>query len=197
MPRPRPLTPAELQKALVPRFGRVADNLRQLATKFGARPYRVFLVWTRFDGVPIPEGPVSDEPERGAGGEVVLQTIEILPTPNVRSLDSIAIDPRTAGVLQMGMLKVSEVSTSLTYEQLKGLAVPGLGVIDHIPQPYDFFYEVVEDERAGPNQVRRRYRLATEPFLDAENVQWVFTLEKQSVDRNRDGSSAYTRGTQG
>lgn len=186
MPRPKPLTDEQAQRSFANRFGRTADNLRQLATKFGIRPYRVFLVWQKWTGV-----------ERFEGDPVTLLELEILPTPEVQSLDSVAVNPLTAGMLQMGMVRVKEVSTSLTYEQLKGLAIPGQPLLDHIPQPFSFFYELREDGRSGVKTVRRKYRLATEPTRDAGNVQWVLTLEKISEDRNRDGQSEYAKGTQG
>lgn len=182
-----PLAPGRASKTLAHRFTRVADNLRQLETKFGIRPYRCFLVWTRWDGG-----------ERGKGTPLEIGRTEILPTPNLKSLDNLALDPRAAGILPVGMVRLTEISTSLTYEQLKGLAVPGQPLLDHIPQPFGFYYEVYEDDRSGVGaQVRRKFRPATEPNRDAENVQWTITLERVSEDSNRDGSSSYNEGTQG
>jgi hypothetical protein len=130
--------------------------------------------------------------------------VEILPTPNLRSLDNLALDPRAAGILPVGMVRLTEVTMSLTNDQLRGWAVPNLAnattpgaPIDHVPQPFDFFYEVQADDRSGGPEVRRRFRPATDPFLDAENVQWTITLERVSEDANRDGTSSYGEGTQG
>jgi len=184
VPTPKPLTPQQARRTLAHRFTRVADRLRQLGTKFGIRPYRVFLVWTRWDGG-----------ERGQGREQVVQELEILPTPNVRSLDSLALSPISTGVLPVGSVRLTEVSTSLTYDQLTGRMYPQPHV-DHVPEPWEFFYEVREDGRGDDPPRRMKFSLFSEPHRNAENVEWVVVLSRVSEDRNRDGSSAYTTGDQ-
>jgi hypothetical protein len=182
VPKPAPLTPAQAQATLANRFTRVADNLRQLATTFGIRPYRVFLVWSKWTGS-----------ERGEGFEQVIQQLEILPTPNVRSLDNIALSPLSTGVIPMGSVKVSEVSTSLTYDQLTGRMYP-VPHEEHIPEPYEFFYEIVEDGRGDNPAKRMKFAILGEPMRNADNVEWTFTLTRVSEDRNRQGQSVYLSG---
>ena len=182
MPHPRPLTPAEARRTLAHRFTRVADNLRQLATKFGIRPMRVFLVWTRWSGT-----------ENGEGREEVLQELEILPTPRIVSLDNLALSPLSTGVLPVGSVRVTEVSTSLTYDQLTGRMFP-VAHEEHIPEPFTFFYELREDGRGDDPPKRMKFRLFNEPTRNAENVEWTFVLQRVSEDRNRQGQSRYGTG---
>jgi hypothetical protein len=172
-----------LKRTLVQRFVRVADNLRQLNTQFGARPYRTFLVWTKWSGG-----------ARGQGDEQVLLELELLPTPKVMSMDGVAFSIFHAGTLPVGSVKLTEVSMAYTNDQLTGHLVPGLGHVDQIPSPYDFFYEVREDGRGDNPPQRLKFRLLNFPTMDAENVQWTLMLERVSEDRGRDGQSKYLTG---
>jgi len=165
----------------------VVDRVRQLNTRFGARPYRVFLNWTLFGGE-----------ETGQGYERLMRRVEILPTPLVTNLDNVIFSPWHAGILQSGSLKVSEVSVVAYGEDvLRGLdagLIPGLDLCGDdpgIPEPWDFFYEVVEDGRAGSMPDRPRFRLANTPFRDVERAQWTFTLERTSRKRKRDDRSYF------
>ena len=183
----RALRPGEAGRSLASRLAPVADRMRQLNTRFGIRPYRVFLCWTTFGGT-----------ETGEGYEQMRQRIELLPTPRVTSLDNIAFSPWHAGILQVGSLKVTEVSCVAYGEDvLRGFdqkLVPGLdltGPNPTIPEPWDFFYEVVEDGRGGGEPDRPRFRLANTPHRDASKAQWEFTLERTSRERTRKDRSYF------
>lgn len=196
MPRPRPLSPGEAGRTLAHRFSRVGDRLRQLNTKFGIRPYRVELVWTRWSGA-----------ERGEGREEPLARVELLPTPRVRNLDtSIQYRIMGGGFLPSGTLLVQEISALYTQDQLSGLAIPDGCVQDpptlrsahqlppkpsetSLPEPFDFYWEVREDGRGDDPAERARFRLAAWPWRNAGNVQWEVMLERVSGDPRRDGSS--------
>ena len=175
----------EARGTLVNRFVKLADRLRQLNTKFGLRPYRVFLVWSKWTGE-----------ERGEVNEVEALRIEILPTPKVSSLDSVALNPMSAGIVPVGSLRVTEVSGAFTQDVLMGKKLPVLHE-ETIPEPWEFFYEVVEDGRGDPEPVRSKFRLMSTPFRNAENVEWNVTLERVSEDRDRKGRSQYGKGTEG
>jgi hypothetical protein len=159
----RPLEGNQAMRSLANRLAPLADRMRQLNTRFGTRPYRVFLNWTFWSGE-----------ERGQGYETLKQRVELLPTPLVKSLDNLAFSAWHAGTLQVGSVKVSEVSTSYSEDLLRGLdrqVIPGLNLMGpqvSIPEPWEFFYEVVEDGRAGPAPDRPRFRLANTPFRQAE-----------------------------
>jgi hypothetical protein len=183
----RPLQPGRAGGSLASRLAPVADRLRQLNTRFGIRPYRVFMVWTQFGGA-----------ERGEGGERLRQRIELLPTPVVKSLDNIAFSPWHAGILQVGSLRVSEVSAVAYGEDvLRGFDVRLIPELDlcaanvSIPEPWDFFYEVVEDARGGGCPDRPRFRLANTPFRNADTQEWTFTLERTSRERTRLDESVF------
>jgi len=258
---PHALTPGQAKGTLASKFGKVADNLRQLATDFGIRPYRVFLTWTKWTGV-----------ERGQGDEILIRRAEILPTPRVISIDNMNNSPMHAGVLPVGSLKVDRISVvSFTRDVLMGKAfpgdavtvhpdgpvdgscinypgIPGRGVIDgsmgagvqvpyagpdmpalpsgpqqivvrgaqqpvvyspdplpfgmdrrekHIPEPVDFYYEVVEDGRHDLPAKRMRFTPTGEPHLDAGGVQWKIGLTRSSLDRTRQDQSAIAEGIEG
>ncbi len=195
--RIRPLTPDRARRTLVARLAPTADKIRQLATKLGARPLRVFLVWT-----------VAGGSERGGGEEETLAEIEILPTPFVADLSSLTLNPFAAGKYPVGSVRVSEVSMArFTLDVLRGdrLALPvgatrGRGPIRTAPletfrsnvsgelleaERVSFFYEIVEDGRGDNPPARRRFRLFSEPHPNAESVEWILFLERTHEDRSR------------
>ena len=184
MPRPRPLSPAQAKATLVAKLTGtkahpgLGDRLRQLHTKFGARSRHVFLVWTRSSGL-----------ERGEGDEAELARTEVLPTPKTTDLTAVALNPFSAGTLPVGSLRVSEVSGTLTRDDLTGYAVPGqTRKLPEMPD-VDFFYEVVEDGRGDDPAPRMRFRLAAEPYRAETALSWMLLLERASEDRSRSGQS--------
>lgn len=177
MPKVRALNPHQAKRTLLARFAPRADRLRQLNTRFGARPYRVFLVWASWTGT-----------ERGEGEEVVLRREELLPTPKVSDLSAQQLTAFSGGVLPVGSVRLTEVSATYTFDLLTGRMMPEAHE-DHVPQPTSFHYELVEDGRADPNPLRAKFRLAAQPFLDASKLQWVMVLERASEDAGRDGRS--------
>lgn len=178
MPKPRALTPQEAKRTLAHRFGPRGDRLRQLATRFGVRPYRCFLVWTKYTGG-----------ERGEGSEKLVAEAELLPTPKVISLDSVTYSPYHAGTFPDGSVKLDRVSVGYTADFLRGLVVPKRE--EHLPEPYDFFYELREDGRGDDPAARDRYRLLSPPFRQPGRVCWVLMLERSSEDRTRTGLSRH------
>ncbi len=175
MSKPRPLTPAQASRSLLARFAPKVDRLRQLGVRFGARPYRVFLVWTKWSGL-----------QRGEGVESEHRRCEILPSPKVQNLDSLTATIAATGTTPTGTIRLTEVSACFSFDQLSGHLFPYQPT--KTPDPYDFFYEVVEDGRHDPRESRRKFRVSSPPSLDAENVQWVVMLERESEDRDRDGT---------
>lgn len=189
----RPLTPGEAEDSLANRLSGMADRVRQIPTRFGARPYRTFLVWTRWGGK-----------MRGDGNEEVTNELELLPTPEVQSLDAVTFSAFHAGNLPVGSIRLMGVSVRLySYDMLVGRLIPKCvdpdsgrvevaAAYEHLPQPLDFYYEVREDGRQLPLSVdcrpeRRRFQLFSWPFKKAEDVEWTLMLEKASGDRTRAG----------
>lgn len=174
MPKPRPLTSFEAPKVLVHRLGRVADRVRGIATRLGARPFRVFLVWQVWNGG-----------DRGEGTVREYRRIEILPTPRIDNIDALANATSIAGTIPTGNLRIQEVSViEFKQDLLNGYLV---NEDEKIPEPYEFFYEVVQDDRHGGHEHRSKFRLTAPPALMANRASWVLLLERISEDRDRSG----------
>ena len=194
MPRVRPLRPDEARRSLAHRLGPRIDRLRQISTRFGERPYRVFLVWTRSQGA-----------ESSRGDESVIARVEILPTPRVSDVTALSRRPWTVGVLPEGTLRVDRVSVLYTFDQLSGLVIPdaspprpgpargeqvseGSALTPTNNAQVAFFYEMVEDGRGDSPAGRERFRLFSKPSRDAGAVSWSLLLEPQSEPTDRSGS---------
>lgn len=180
-PRLRPLTPMQAKQSLASRLSSTVDKARQIDARLGFRPYQVFLVWTKWEG-----------DERGDGNEVVVARIPLTPTPKVSDLTALRQQGFSAGRTLVGDVRLTEVSANYPQEVLKGEIIPERGE-DQVPEPYHFFYEIVEDGRHCPpkgsgGDERKRFNLSAAPFLDAENFQWVLVLDKMSRDMKRDGT---------
>jgi hypothetical protein len=59
-PAIRPLSDWEVDRSLGEDLIDVADDIRQLYTEFGLRPYRVFLVWVRYTADENADGIIDD-----------------------------------------------------------------------------------------------------------------------------------------
>jgi hypothetical protein len=171
----RPLTADQAAKTMIGRMSsRLTGiaNVRQIATRLGARPYRCFLVWTSFSGG-----------ERGEGIEIEKKRVELLPTPMVQSLDNVALQPAFAGMIKVGDVALSEVHPGYAIADLEGTSFPGAAADDY-PEEVSFFYEIVPDGRDGtPDQPRYKFRPMAQPHFDAEELEWRVKLTKISEDR--------------
>lgn len=175
MARIRALPAGTASRKLVHRIGRIADNVRQIATNLGARPFRVFLVWEVWDGGEKGEGDVSE-----------YRRIEILPTPMVDNIDALASPTSIAGTVPTGNIRVRDVSVQrYDHNTLSGYLFPNDA--EKIPEPYDFFYEVVQDDRHEAKPRRWKFNLTAPPALIPTRATWTLLLERASEDRNRDG----------
>lgn len=173
--KPRPLAPGEAGKTLAARLGRVVDAGRAIDARLGFRPYRTFLVWMKWSG-----------DERGEGNRVVACRSEILPTPKIDDLSGVGKSKAGAGTFGTGSIKVSEISASYTREILMGTVIPD-SPESEVPQPYEFFWEVMEDDRHGPARVRHRFSVSAEPAFSAEDSGWTVMLAAQSDPPDADG----------
>lgn len=196
MPRPRPLPSGfDARRTLAHRLTGRADRLRQLATRFGVRPYRVFLVHTRWSG---------DKP--GDGEESVVRRVEIVPTPRVSDVTAESHRPWSGGFLPEGSLRVDRISAgAYTLDALLGrryaeepqasggpsraAPVNGDGLDPRKSRDVDFFWEVVEDGRGDEPAERQRFRVVGRPWRHAGGLEFVVLLEPQSGGLDRDGQS--------
>lgn len=165
---PKPLTTHGAATSLGARLGPVADGIRQaIAVRLGLRPYRVFLVRSRWSGE-----------ERGEGKESLASSTELLPAPRVEAVTSLQNTPFAGGVLERGIVRVDRISTTYSQGDLDG------GVVGESEQ---FWWEVVEDGRSGELEARRRFRFLVAQ-LEPDAAQWVAYLERMDEDRDRAGT---------
>jgi len=152
--------------SLVESLGATVDDLRQLRTDFGLRPYRVFSVVYEWDG---------GSPGRGAPH--IISALEFLPTPVV------IMNPRkvvtAAGSAFDGSAALSEVSARYTEDDIAALFPRLLGPAQQS------YIEVRLDARDGANPNLRRYTVTSIPQLDAAKFEWTARLETQQNDRIR------------
>jgi hypothetical protein len=189
--RIRPLSPEQAKRTLANKLGPLGDRIRQLATNFGVRPYRCYLTWTKWTGL-----------ERGEGTENLYRRIEILPTPRVTSLDSLSFSLAHAGVIPAGSFRLDRISVAtFTEDILLGRAFPDNPLPfgespqeKHIPEPFEFFYEIQEDGRGDNPAKRSRFRPMNRPMRRAGKLDWTLMLERVSIDRTRLDQSAIGTG---
>ena len=172
------LPPAKARQTFVERItrqGGFVDRARGWATDIGARPFRVFLVWTVFTGE-----------KRGAGEERVLERHEVHPRPRV-DFGSITRNPTLIGIVAAGSTRVDEVTLRYTFDALQGLELPNGRALPADRGKVSFFYEVVEDGRGDDPPERPRFRLFNKPVRESENAQWSLILEPVSDQMQRSG----------
>lgn len=160
-----------ISKTLVQRLTPTVDAARDIATRLGARPYRVTLVWVKWSGAKRSEGvPTVEE-------------MPLLPTPKVVDLNSLQVIQNPIGGDMVGMLRVSEISPRYTEDQLNGNGEGGT------PKPpnWEFFWEIEFRTAHGPGS-RRRFIPKSTPQFHAERAEWTVDVLKTSADRPRSGS---------
>ena len=160
------------QNSLAEDLGDVADDMRQLYTDFGLRPYRVFSVIIEWTGGELYRG----EPR-------VICEKEFLPTPYI-DLRPLYSNYTEAGILQHGDIVMREVSPSITEDQIRELCFNG----EPLPKNQQGFIEVTHDRRKGNMPKRRRFVVRGAPWHDAEKFQWVVALSEEDDERNRNGA---------
>lgn len=153
-------------------FGCV-DVIRQIATDLGARPYRVFLVWTLWSGE-----------ERGEGVEAIVREEEILPVPKVAELSGIQLQLLDIGMDEQGAVQVSQISPRYTENQLLGRKQDGSGVAKN----ETFSWEVRLDKGDMSDlKRRRRFMIKGVPSFKADSLMWSVNLIRAGSDREHDG----------
>lgn len=223
----KPLADHEVNRTCADDLIECVDSARQLLTDFGLRPYRVFLVWVRWtadedaDGR-IGSGPgevlVRDEDQTdmtafsegdledsmvGVGRPVLVQEVEILPTPLISPLTGVAKDMDATGLTERGGITLSQVSARFTEDELMGLVTPFRDPArpDAFLPGYEFWYEVQSDRPAGyitsgyvdcelpqeQRQPRRRFHVSGTPHHDAPGFEWTLSLTRADGERGRNG----------
>lgn len=171
MPVPKALTPQQASRTFVHRFGAKANRLRQLATKFGLRPYRTFLVWFRWTGEEVGEG-VEREVHRD----------EILPTPKVT--DATRYMFLVAGKIDDGIMILSRVNPLLGEGLLSGRLHPGQITGSPCPDeagpPMSFRFMVKEDGRSSGEVEEHWFTPVGMPFRMPGKLDWNIKIQQVS-----------------
>ena len=166
-----------LEPTFVEQMGEIVDDLRQLATDFGARPYRVFCVVVAWSGGAV-----------GRGTQVQIDETELLPTPRI-DLTSLRYVVTSGGRTDNGRTSLYEVSPRYTEDDIEALFHRALEANEQS------FIEVRMDGRDGREPIRHRLTLSGVPFRDADGFQWVVPLIIQQEERNRNGTLSERQAT--
>jgi len=151
----------------------VVDNVRNLFTKFGLRPYKIRIVRVKWSGG-----------RRGRGVPHIARQEDLLPTPLVDDLNALTEVLEPIGMDETGTIVVSEISGRFTDDQLRYLDDDG-----EQPGPdEEIFYEIEYPQPDGSGgDVMRRFTLRGAPHYDANRFQWSVRLERAQEDRTRQG----------
>lgn len=204
----RPLSPLEVSRTLADDLVPVADDLRMLATEFGVRPYRVFLVWVGWSNVDPATGlavPEIDSATRNAGFARLLLEREILPTPKLAPF-TLQQELRATGLTEAGNIRVTRISASFSEDVLMG-TLPEFRHPDHpetLRGDVSFFWEIFEDRPArfrdqytqqadlptDRPSYRTRYTVSSKPTLHRGGFHWIVSLTRADGERDRYGQIA-------
>lgn len=208
-PHLRPLRDHEVPASEVECLIDVADDLRQLYTDFGLRPYRVFLVWVEWtadendDGLVQDEEALLDDDEVGIGRPRLVHEVEILPTPLVGDLSGVGKRQDPTGLTESGGISVSQITMSFSEDVLMGLLHPFRDAAhpETLRPGLEFFWEVRENRPAGyrllntagceaPTDApapRRRFHVSGVPMRSAGAFHWTVRLVRADGERGRHG----------
>lgn len=165
-------TRMNLRSTLAQKLIPVADNIRNLNTRFGVRPYKLRVVRVRWSGG-----------RRGRGVPSIEHEMDILPTPMVQDLSTLTEVVNPIGLDETGVVGVSEISGRFTEDQLRLATDAG----DPPDPDEEVFYEIEFPQSADKSSIRRRFYLRGAPYYDAGRFQWQLRLEKANEDRARNG----------
>jgi hypothetical protein len=165
------LAGTQIDNVVIPSLTGCVDQIRDIYTQFGARPYRVYLVRTQWSSG-----------SRGVGVETVIREDAILPTPKVADISAMSLEVSAIGTEELGRIRVSEISPRFTEDQLNGLDEDGSGV----PSDQSFYWEV-NYFRVDGSGVRRRFTPVSAPNYNPTKFQWWIDLTRQYEIRSRNG----------
>lgn len=163
-------------------MGAVVDDLRQIATDYGQRPYRMFSVVYKWSGGSV-----------GRGKPTTIFEQEFLPTPKltinglvdrgyIRA--SVKDKPQEAGSVERGVISVIDISPRYTEDQIRQLFRSGAD----LDAGEVAFIEIAMDDRDGASE-RRRFTVDSVPTRHASKFYWSVELVRQELDRDRGGNA--------
>lgn len=155
------------------------DEIRQIVTDLGFAPYRVFSILIRWTGGAI-----------GRGQATCVEEKEILPTPRVTETSGVQGELRSAGVVERGSVVLDRISAGYTEDELRSLfmlaPVGAEAPASGLRPGEQVFVELRVDARDGLTE-RRRFIVVGVPYRDQKNMQWKVRLQRQDVERARNG----------
>jgi len=151
-------------------MAKVADDIRQLYTYFGQRPYRAFSVVVEWSGGVVGRGTPKNIAEE-----------ELLPTPKT-TLATVKEVMKSGGIVERGNIILTEISPRYTEDQVKQLFHCGAP----LPENQEGFIEIRVDQRDGLTE-NRRFRVRDVPERVAWDFFWRVNLHKQELNPNRLG----------
>lgn len=154
-------------RTLVEQLGAVADDLRQLHTDFGMRPYTLHAIRIRWTGGEI-----------GRGEDVVVFDEPLLPTPKTDGISSMTRTSTNAGGEERGDVRVSQISPLYTEDQIQRYFAPELR------KDEEGFIEIRVDSRDGVT-ARKRFVVEGTPERRPGRFDWTVVLRKQDENRAR------------
>lgn len=161
---------ASPELSLVEELGEVADDLRQLNTDFGLRPYRLFSIVVRHTGG-----------VKGRGDALLESETEVLPTPYITEVDQLRGQLTAGGTNEDGRIRVTEISPRYTEDDIRTLFHT-----QPLPDGLEGFLELRIDSRDG-NAMRRRFTVQNAPMRRADKFDWTVRLLEQQPPRSRSG----------
>jgi len=166
------VTGQQVKKSLARSFVPLADQLRDLLTKFGLRTYQVSLVRVQWSGG-----------RRGVGAATVKSQTVLEPTPKIGDLNGLTEILTPIGLNDQGSILLTQISGRYTEEELLGLDEYG----NDIPLDEEFFYEIEFPRTDGKPSEMRRFFPRSVPSYKPGGLQWTVRLEKANEDRDRNG----------
>lgn len=175
-----PLRPAA--KTLGESIGPAIDQIRQIPTDLGLRPYRVWLVHWMW-----PE-------RRGVGVPREISRIEMLPTPVVSDMTGIPFNLAAVGLTEGGGVSLSNVSQRYSEDDLTGRSPLMRDTVrtKTSKSTMEFFYEIGERRATDPSPKRRRFVVSGVPMLNRTGMRWRVNLTK--AESSYDGPLDVTEG---
>ena len=137
------------------------DDLRQIATDLGARPYTYHSVKVQWSGGEV-----------GRGEPSVISDIAILPTPQTSNVGAIDRTPESGGAAERGDIALTGVSPRFTEDEIDDLCG-----VSNDDGAVEVFIEQRIDQRDGSTR-RRRFILAKAPERRPTRLDWKITLRK-------------------
>jgi hypothetical protein len=181
-PNPRGKTPAlhdgdlrerRSPQSLLESLGDTFDDIRQIASDLGARPYTYHSITVRWSGGSI-----------GRGTPEVISDVAIVPTPEQKPLGYMDRLLTDGGTVERGGIVLDGISPRFTEDEIDEL----FGV--ESVEGQETFIEERIDSRDGKTR-RRRYSLVKKP--ERKSSKWRVVLERADGERDRDGKVQFAR----